>query len=211
MARAGLSEHTIALIARWGSAAVLTYIRKAPLAASHHLAAVALAGWERGAATTRTPAPFTRTSVSTSGPSRAGLLELVNDMQALERRVTATEKQLRELGELRELVTTAAPLENVTPAVPPPDDIPDHWLAVAQAFPYVSSAFDKVHRVVVGYPEHPRLWRTQCGWPFGLSDVAVPAVSMPRGHVSMCERCFRVERRVAKAEAAIRVSEVGVD
>ena len=53
MARAGLPEHTIALIARWGSAAVLTYIRKAPLAASHHVAAVALAGWERGAAATR--------------------------------------------------------------------------------------------------------------------------------------------------------------
>ena len=51
LARAGLSENTIALLARWGSAAVRTYIRKAPLAASHCLAAVALAGWERNVAT----------------------------------------------------------------------------------------------------------------------------------------------------------------
>ena len=45
LSRAGLSEHTIALIDRWDSATVLTYIRKAPLVASHHLAAVALVGW----------------------------------------------------------------------------------------------------------------------------------------------------------------------
>ena len=113
--------------------------------------------------------------------------------------------------ELRGIVTVAAPLECVAPAVPAPDDILEHWLAVAQIFPYVSSAFDKVHRVVVGYPEHPRLWRTRCGWPFGMSEVAVPAVSMPRCHLAMCEPCCKVERGVAKAEAAIRVSEVGVD
>ena len=57
LSRAGLSEHPIALLARWGGSAVRTYIRKAPLAASHHLAAVALAGWERGASTSTSAAP----------------------------------------------------------------------------------------------------------------------------------------------------------
>ena len=46
LARAGLPELTISLLARWGSSAVRTYIRKAPLSASHRLAAMALAGWQ---------------------------------------------------------------------------------------------------------------------------------------------------------------------
>ena len=46
MSRAGLPEHTISLVARWGSAAVFTYIRKAPLASTHQLARVALEGWQ---------------------------------------------------------------------------------------------------------------------------------------------------------------------
>ena len=61
--RAGVSEHTISLIARWGSATVLTYIRKAPLAASHHLAALAVAGWDRNSGSSSSAAPFSRTSV----------------------------------------------------------------------------------------------------------------------------------------------------
>ena len=51
LSRAGLSEHTISLLARWGSAAVRNYIRKAPLSASHHLASVAFKGWQRNAET----------------------------------------------------------------------------------------------------------------------------------------------------------------
>ena len=42
LSRAGLSEHTISPRARWGSAPVQNYMRKAPLPASHHLAAVVL-------------------------------------------------------------------------------------------------------------------------------------------------------------------------
>lgn len=47
LARAGLTEHFISLLARWGSSAVRTYIRKAPLAASHRMPALAIAGWDR--------------------------------------------------------------------------------------------------------------------------------------------------------------------
>ena len=45
LARAGLSEAQISSLARWGAAAVLKYIRKAPLAATHRFAARALAAW----------------------------------------------------------------------------------------------------------------------------------------------------------------------
>ena len=95
MSRAGLTEHTIALLARWGSAAVLTHIRKAPLTASRYLAAVARAGWERGAAPTRTVATFADSSVAPaavtqrteavgpSSPSQAEHRELVRDVRAL--------------------------------------------------------------------------------------------------------------------------------
>ena len=44
MSRASLPEHTISLVARWGSAALFNYIHKAPLASTHQLAKVALAG-----------------------------------------------------------------------------------------------------------------------------------------------------------------------
>ena len=47
---AGLPEHTVALVARWGSAAVLLYIRNAPLASTHLLGRVALTGWEQNQA-----------------------------------------------------------------------------------------------------------------------------------------------------------------
>ena len=45
LSRAGLSTYAIQLIGRWGSDAVLGYIRMAPLYASHRFAAAALAGW----------------------------------------------------------------------------------------------------------------------------------------------------------------------
>ena len=62
LSRAGLSEHTISLLARWGSSAVLKYIRKEPLSASHHLAAVAVLGWERNASS-GSAAPMASSSV----------------------------------------------------------------------------------------------------------------------------------------------------
>ena len=52
LSRAGLPEHTVALVAMWGSAAVLLYIRKAPLASTRLLSTVALTGWEQNQAST---------------------------------------------------------------------------------------------------------------------------------------------------------------
>ena len=46
---AALQEHMIALQARWGSTAVRGYIRKAPLAATHTMASMAILGWKRNA------------------------------------------------------------------------------------------------------------------------------------------------------------------
>ena len=45
LARAGLSTAAIMLLGRWGSDAILRYIRKAPLFASHRFAAAVLCGW----------------------------------------------------------------------------------------------------------------------------------------------------------------------
>ena len=67
MSRAGLPEHTISLVARWGSAAVFIYIRKAPLASTHQLARVALAGWKlnrTSSALQRLGAPGARSTVA---------------------------------------------------------------------------------------------------------------------------------------------------
>ena len=71
LARAALSELTIALQARWGSSAIRTYIRKASLAATHAMAAMAIAGWERNRDPAAAPAPFaSSTSSRTDAPAR---------------------------------------------------------------------------------------------------------------------------------------------
>ena len=44
LSRAGLGIHAIQVLGRWGSDAVLLYIRNAPLYATHKYAAAALAG-----------------------------------------------------------------------------------------------------------------------------------------------------------------------
>ena len=223
LARAGLTEHNIALLARWGKASVLTYIRKAPLAASHHMAAAALAGWDRNSAASSSTALLSRSSAAPAaqlprtearrpeGPSTASHAELVGEVRALDRRVKATEDQLRELAELRRNVAKAAPPDQISPASVTVDDVPAHWASVVCWFPFVSSTRAKVHRVVVGYPENPRHWRSECGWQFGISEVAHPVLRLPECHKAMCDRCFKAEKEAAKAVAEQRVREVGVD
>ena len=216
LSRAGLTEHLIALIARWGKAAVLTYIRKAPLPASHHLAAVVLAGWDRNASAASSAATVSRaaatvTTAISSGPSTADQAALAEAIRALDLRVKVTESQLGQLVELRLNVAATTPSNQVEQANLPTDEVPDHWKKVVRWFLYVSSIRSKVHRVAVGYPEHPRHWRAYCGWQFGISDVAEPVRKLPACHKAICDRCFKAEKEKARAVARVRVSEVRVD
>ena len=83
--------------------------------------------------------------------------------------------------------------------------------AVDYHFPFVKSIRATSHKVVVGYPEHPRRWPAKCGWQFGLADVAWPIMELPTCHKAICDRCFKAEKEAARAVAEVRVREVGVD
>ena len=67
--------------------------------------------------------------------------------------------------------------------------------------PFVKSVRAKCHKVVIGYPDNPRRWRTKCGWQFGVSDVARPVHKLPVCHKAICETCFKTEKEAARAEA----------
>ena len=93
------------------------------------------------------------------------------------------------------------------PAEPPADAVPECWEADKSHFPYVIRITDKTHRVTIGYPAGPRDWRSECGWAFGMSVKAKPALSLPACHLMMCEKCFGVERNAAKQRAGAKVLE----
>ena len=96
------------------------------------------------------------------------------------------------------------------PAVISPEaSVPAVWDRIDTAFAYVISVRSKCHKVAVGYPQHPREWRSCCGWAFGIADVARPVLSLPACHKLICERCLPVEREAARAESAANVREVG--
>ena len=131
-------------------------------------------------------------------------------VRALRERLTNAERQLNELQAWRSSLASALPATPVAEAEALDDDILPNWAAVDAAFPSVSSIREKCHLVTIGYPAHPRDWHTKCGWPFGLSDVAHPVLSLPVCHKSICDRCLRYGKEAAKALAESRVREVGV-
>ena len=94
-------------------------------------------------------------------------------------------------------------------AEPPAGAVPDCWEARQTHFPYVVSIRKKTHRVAVGYPAEPRGWRSECGWAFGMSIKAKPALSFPACHKMICEKCFGAERKHARKRAGAKELYVG--
>ena len=188
LSRAGLPEHTVALLARWGSSTVLLYIRKAPLTSTHLLARVVLlAGWERNqsaASSHRTMVPTVRpargpTAVSASACNgfrpaarmsrlAAGRNNVGDGLQRLhsetlpqmKQRLASPEGHIEGLQRWRASFTAALPQAPDTPAVPPTGAVPERWRTVDAYFSFVSSIRSRTHKVTVGYPEPPRDWRT---------------------------------------------------
>ena len=188
MSRAGFSENTVALLARWGSMPVLLYIRKAPLTSSHLLAGAALAGRERVAvagAVNPTPGTFgvavqdaeattcsraRRKDTSGGGTRQPVRGNLVGDrvqrrdrsaVPDLQQRLTAAEIHIDVLQRWRVSVIAALPPTPVTPAEPEDtDEVPTSRDPVSAFFPYVSSIRCKTHKVLTGSPRHPRESRT---------------------------------------------------
>ena len=214
LARAGLSENQISLLARWGSTAVLRYIRKAPLASSWKLAARAIAGWHnRDSAATagvleQHPQQWTKRS------SRTGhQVEVKQSAKKTESRLVALEHSVAELSQWRCNVAASLEANPVAPACAPDAPLPavvKTPLSPLSFLPFVYSAYGKYHRVVVGNPSPPRLWHTVCGWHFGTVATAECRESLPSCYKLMCDRCFNEERKIAKAEAEHQVSRAGM-
>ena len=209
LARAGLTEHVIALVARWGSATVLRYIRSAPLTSSFKLAAQALAGWQAqpGAPPIATTPPLA-VAVARSHPPkrRRGSDSMHTD---LAKRLERVELELAKLTAWRTEVATTIATSEAAPAPLPPVKAVVAQPVVGECLPYVISQYGRYHTVAVGYPENPRLWVTGCGWPFGASHDARPAGVLPPFYKAYCERCLTAEREQAKAAAQALVSEDG--
>lgn len=155
LSRTGLPEHNVALVARWGSAAVLLlYIRKAPLASTHRLARVALTGWEqnqasaashqRGSQTTR-PARDSSAIVASARngfPPAAGASRLVAGRytgvarrrpwsratsRLLEQSLASAEGQIEGLQRWRTSFVETVPITPAAPVATPMDAVPELW------------------------------------------------------------------------------------
>ena len=215
LARAALQENMIALQARWGSTAIRGYIRKAPLAAAHTMAALAIAGWNRNADPAGHAAPFSSSTVRRlAAPKRRATVppassRVAAESRALSARVDTLSNQIRALTDWRTEVAASVPSPSVAPVDTSTEEVLINWDSIHAAFPFVYSDREKCHKVVVGYPAPPRTWKTKCGWPFGVAVVAEPGESPPACHKLSCEHCLKPEWVAVKAAAESRVREVG--
>ena len=116
----------------------------------------------------------------------------------------------QELMAWRSTFTATVPIEPATPAVVDPIAVvPQECKDINFVFPYVLSIRNRCHVVATGYPDNPRDWRTKCGWPFGVSHVARPALSLPECHKMLCEISLKAEKEAAKERAESKVREIG--
>ena len=131
------------------------------------------------------------------------------DDSVTEARLIALERSVAELNKWRGSVAASLEVDPISPALAP--EAPATTCEQTLSFlPYVYSAFGKYHRVVVGHPNPPRHWITFCGWHFGTSSTAEGSDSLPGCYKLYCDRCFKEERRMAKAAAEGQVSRVGM-
>ena len=213
LARAGLSEHQISLLARWGSSAVLRYIRNAPLASSHRLSAQALAGWRAGGSAAATE-KLHRSSITKLLPTRPAASQAApplsrSQFAGLEDRLATVEVEVRRIDAWRTEVADTVAAASVAPMPSSKADVVAVIPDAIQHQPYIVSAYRKWHEVYIGHPAQPCNWVTTCGWRFGTSHDAKPSSRLPHLYKDMCERCFFRERKMAKEDAQSRVHEDG--
>ena len=191
---------------------MLRYIRSAPLTTSHRLAAQALAGWQTQPTTPSSPSSTLLTAcTAVAAPTvrrRRAAASMSREAELAER-VSKLEAELAKLSAWRSEVAVALTAFEVAPAPFPRQNATVVQPVLAGCLPYVISCYGRYHAVSVGYPENPHLWVTACGWPFGASDSAKPAGSLPTLYKAYCEKCLRAEREEAKAKTKVRVVEDG--
>ena len=219
LARAGLSEHQISLLARWGSAAVLKYIRTAPLASTHRMAAFVFAGWQSGGTNAQQFKPPATSQLSVFPACKARPKQVKKAgapapkygarLATVEQRLAEIELAIKRLESWRAGISETASSATVSEAPPLNREAVSDPPHAASHAPYVLSGYGKVHEILIGHPAHPVDWITSCGWRFGASREAKPTETLPQLYKAYCENCFFSQRALVKSDSLHRVHEVG--
>ena len=206
LSRAGFDPWEVALLARWGSAAVLQYIRDAPLLASTSWARRAAAALAPAQAAQQEAAAAAAAAQAALGQARAAASEssgLIAEVRRagrapppceawerlLDSRIAAVVADVKEavLDELRAGMP-AAEVVAVAQAEPPEAE---GELALVR-----NEASGVVHWVADGsMVRPPAAWRPKCGWRFGGADrPGVLGVALPRAGRLVCGSCLPASR-----------------
>ena len=227
LALAGLDSWAIQLLGRWGSLAVLGYIRDAPLAGSHAWAAVASDGAtpqrlapsatleDLVAGCTRVRGAAPRPRGAAASPSTPAPVSKESDVEALAARVGGLELDVAHLRELldAEVQSQAARQAAVhSPGAPLvlPEAAPEAQAEKEAAAPCVRNAASGiVHAVLL----RPGISGPQgvafCSWQFSLGINATLVDELPDFHKDLCERCYparRGQRKRLAGEHGTRVN-----
>jgi hypothetical protein len=189
LAALGIDSWAIQLLGRWGSSAVLGYIRESALASSASWASRAVAS---------IPLEDVVASISNSLPSgcpspSSTLLDEVRSCAAICPAVVTAHASIQ---------TDA--IELLLPEV----------IAVVPSSVQLDLAFSssgKAHRVVAGPPSVSlKSAFAACGWRFGSSDARLATeAALPSGFSELCEKCFPGLHAQRRLEFQARARQVG--
>ena len=185
MARAGLDVWAIQLLGRWGSSAVMNYVRDAQLDTA--------TAWATKA---------NRTSSASSSASALSLEKLVEDLIDKKlNKVTAPQPPIMDKAPVGTDLSNALAHEVAAAARPPAD----------AALDVVRSSTEIWHAVLFGPPTADLDTAvTHCGWKFGRSGASLKQRSeLPKVHKSLCARCFPTLREELKAAASSAARKLG--
>ena len=203
LARAGFDPWLIALLARWGSNAVLGYIRAAPLCTTQHWARSAASSLLAGPAIVNLREDIVQLrgqcrSLHSTTSARSDLAPLRSRIGALEEALTRWEAAQQTTVPAQEALARASDLEEMR------EQLATAVSALAQGGgpwggPFVTNNDSQVvHLVAVGRPSvSSASWKARCGWKFGLRD-ARRVEAVPEDSKLVCEKCLPDLKRIRK-------------
>ena len=189
LAELGVDVWAIQLLGRWGSQAVVGYVREASLKSS--------AEWARRAAQSRTIEQIAEQIVVGPGVGPVVAAEVRDQAARLDEVVKGCCDK-----EVQTEVVEAIAVEVMAARAPQPEDL-------TLAF----SATGLAHAVLAGPPEFPLdACMSVCGWRFGRSSGSAslaPFSALPKCYKLLCSKCFSGRREAMKCEAARGAGQMG--
>ena len=192
LAALGVEVWAIQLLGRWGSQAVLGYVREAALSTS--------AEWARRAAEGST-------LENVLGGAPGGTKHVVDEFEAKKEyfeNLPVVLEAVEDKGvqtEVAEALARESMESEIKELSDRPAAVEDGPVDLVLAF----SAAGVAHEVLVGPPAFASdQWTTFCGWKFGRSrEVSLASrASLPRSHKLLCGKCFASLREAVKRESS---------